>query len=52
MRLLGLEHSYIDHTSWDTPSRNDDFTSIWCGRESLAPEDELIDGDIFEDLVF
>ena len=52
VRFSLLQHSHIHDTSGDTSSRNDDFATIRRDTESLPSEDELIDGDVFEYLIF
>lgn len=52
MILLGLGDSQIDHRVRDSSARDDDPTTIGCGRKSRTPEDELFYRDIFEYFVF
>lgn len=52
VRLFCLEDADADDASWDTPTSDDDLTSIGRSRESLPSEDEFFDGDIFEYFVF
>lgn len=52
VRLFGFEHAHVHDTSWDTTPSDDNLASIWRCRESLASEDELVDSDVFENLVF
>ncbi len=52
VRFSLLQHSHIHDTSGDTPSRNDDFATIRRDTKSLPSEDELVDGDVFEYLIF
>lgn len=52
MRFSSLENANTDATSRYTPSCDDDLASIGCDSESLPSENELIDEDIFENIVF
>lgn len=52
VRFSLLQHSHIHDTSWDTSSRDNDFATIGPDTKSLPSEDELIDGDVFEYLIF
>lgn len=52
VRFFCLQDADTDDTPWDTSTSDDDFATIWSGRESLTSEDEFFDGDIFEDFVF
>ena len=52
VRLSLLQHTDIHDTSRDTSSCDDDFATIGRDTESLPSEDELVDGDVFEYLVF
>lgn len=52
MRLSLFQHADIHDTSGDTSSRDDDFATIRRDTKSLSSEDELVDGDVFEYLIF
>ncbi len=52
VRLSLLQHADIHDTSRDTSSCDDHFATIGRETKSLPSEDELVDGDVFEYLVF
>lgn len=52
VRLSLFQYSHIHDTSWDTSSSDDDLPTIGRDTESLPSEDELVDGDVFEYLIF
>jgi hypothetical protein len=52
VRAPGLQHSDIDDTPRDDSSGDDNLATIGCDPESLPSEDELIDRDIFEEIIF
>lgn len=50
--FFGLEDSDIDDTAGYDSSRDDNLSTIRSESESLSSEDEFIDTDIFEDIIF
>ena len=52
VRFSLFQHADIHDTSRDTSSCDDDFATIGRETKSLPSEDELVDGDVFEYLVF
>jgi hypothetical protein len=52
VRFALLKYPDVYNTSWDTASRDDDFSSIRSYCESLSSEDKLIDRDVLEYFIF
>jgi len=50
--FFALENTQINCSIRDSTTRHDDTSAIWSSRESTSSEDEFLDEDIFEYVVF